>query len=395
MNILEILIKLRDDLKLWVTNNILALKEEINKSKFSGEYSDLYGKPDIDGKIEKATSTLKTDILSLDSDLVRLNENFSTHESDTTTHITDNERTDWNSHIGNSTLHVTANDKFNWDNKSEFSGNYNDLEDAPDISDDNSDDLKFIDEAGNIIFSIDAEGLHSTNLELIEGLLVPHADISNVNANTIILNGEDISDAMDNKVNSKFAELIDSAPSTLDTLNELATALGNDPNFATTVVEQLGLKANKTDVPTKVSQLQNDKKYLTEVPNDYMTEIEINDLLIPINAHISLSEKNIATLMASNTVVGSVDNKIKVSMDNEIIARTAGDTNSLNSAKSYTDQQIGVEVTARNNADATTLSSAKDYTDKKVEEIVTNMPSTGTEVFTNEVIDSAFSSIGL
>ena len=44
--------------------------------------------------------------------------------------------------------------------------------------------------------------------------------------------------------------------------------------------------------------------------------------------------------MASNAVEGSVDNKIKVSMDNEIIARTAGDTNSLNSAKSYTDQQI-------------------------------------------------------
>lgn len=39
------------------------------------------------------------------------------------------------------------------------------------------------------------------------------------------------------------AGLVDSAPATLDTLNELADALGNDPNFATTVATQIGTKA--------------------------------------------------------------------------------------------------------------------------------------------------------
>ena len=38
----------------------------------------------------------------------------------------------------------------------------------------------------------------------------------------------------------KVAELLNSAPSTLDTLKELATALGNDPSFATTVSTQIG-----------------------------------------------------------------------------------------------------------------------------------------------------------
>lgn len=37
--------------------------------------------------------------------------------------------------------------------------------------------------------------------------------------------------------------LINGAPGALDTLNELATALGNDPNFATTITNQLALKA--------------------------------------------------------------------------------------------------------------------------------------------------------
>ena len=38
------------------------------------------------------------------------------------------------------------------------------------------------------------------------------------------------------------AGLVDTAPATLDTLNELAAALGDDPNFATTVSTQIGTK---------------------------------------------------------------------------------------------------------------------------------------------------------
>ena len=48
-------------------------------------------------------------------------------------------------------------------------------------------------------------------------------------------------------VTQKISELVNSAPETLDTLNELATALNNDPNFATTIVTQLGTKVDKID----------------------------------------------------------------------------------------------------------------------------------------------------
>ena len=44
---------------------------------------------------------------------------------------------------------------------------------------------------------------------------------------------------------SKVAGLVDSAPETLDTLNELAAALGDDPNFAATMATNLGNKADK------------------------------------------------------------------------------------------------------------------------------------------------------
>lgn len=48
-------------------------------------------------------------------------------------------------------------------------------------------------------------------------------------------------------VAQKISELVNSAPETLDTLNELATALNNDPNFATTIVTQLGTKVDKIE----------------------------------------------------------------------------------------------------------------------------------------------------
>lgn len=47
-------------------------------------------------------------------------------------------------------------------------------------------------------------------------------------------------------VDQKVASIVDSSPETLNTLNELAAALGDDPNFATTVATQIGNKADQT-----------------------------------------------------------------------------------------------------------------------------------------------------
>ena len=47
-------------------------------------------------------------------------------------------------------------------------------------------------------------------------------------------------------VAAKIAALVDSSPGTLDTLNELAAALGDDPNFATTMTNALATKLAKS-----------------------------------------------------------------------------------------------------------------------------------------------------
>lgn len=53
-------------------------------------------------------------------------------------------------------------------------------------------------------------------------------------------------------VHRGLAGLVDSAPSTLNTLNELADALGDDPNFATTIMNALG---GKLDIADNLSDL--------------------------------------------------------------------------------------------------------------------------------------------
>ena len=49
-------------------------------------------------------------------------------------------------------------------------------------------------------------------------------------------------------VAAAIADLVNSAPETLNTLGELSKALGDDPNFATTVATELGKKANKDEL---------------------------------------------------------------------------------------------------------------------------------------------------
>jgi hypothetical protein len=49
--------------------------------------------------------------------------------------------------------------------------------------------------------------------------------------------------ATESYVGTQISNLVDSAPSTLDTLNELAAALGDDANFSTTVTNSIATKA--------------------------------------------------------------------------------------------------------------------------------------------------------
>ena len=63
---------------------------------------------------------------------------------------------------------------------------------------------------------------------------------------------------------SEIADLINGAPTTLDTLKEIADAMAENQTVVEALNTAIGSKADKTDIPTKVSELENDSNFLTE-----------------------------------------------------------------------------------------------------------------------------------
>ena len=73
-------------------------------------------------------------------------------------------------------------------------------------------------------------------------------------------------------VDTEIADLINSAPATLDTLKELADAIGNDPNFATTVVTLIGTKEDHINVG-EVADLLTDNKTIVPAINELELQV--------------------------------------------------------------------------------------------------------------------------
>ena len=139
------------------------------------------------------------------------------------------------------------------------------------------------------------------------------------------LSNYDESSVVDTKISTAISNLINGAGAALDTLNELAAALGNDPNFATTITTQIGnvqtdlnTHKNNTNNPhgttasqvgayskSESDQLINqsitDHKAEVDPHPQYLTETEGNGLYDPKG-----SANSVQTNL--NTHVGNTEN---------------------------------------------------------------------------------------
>lgn len=133
---------------------------------------------------------------------------------------------------------------------------------------------------------------------------------------TTTLSGYGITDAYTKpQVDKKISDLVNSAPETLATLNELASALGNDPNFATTIATQIGNKANSSDVYNKseTDTLLSDLAKKSDLAK-VATTGSYNDLLDkPTSFNVDLSnyytKSEVDKLITSNINVNSITNE--------------------------------------------------------------------------------------
>ena len=145
---------------LVITFNTDAGKEPISIPLSSiFDPSNYYTKSEIDsalsGKVDNSTfNTLSGEVLTISGDVITINNNLSTvsgavetvkqeiitisgdsySKSEVDTKLSNKaDLSAFTAHTADSTVHVTAQDKTNWNNKSDFSGSYNDLTDKPTI----------------------------------------------------------------------------------------------------------------------------------------------------------------------------------------------------------------------------------------------------------------------
>jgi len=88
---------------------------------------------------------------------------------------------------------------------------------------------------------LDASGF--TAADILAKLLTVDGAASGLDADT--LDGKQLAtleSERDSAIAAAVSALVDTSPETLDTLSELAAALGNDPDFATTIANQIGQK---------------------------------------------------------------------------------------------------------------------------------------------------------
>lgn len=98
---------------------------------------------------------------------------------------------------------------------------------------------------------------------------------------------------------TEIARLVASSPAALDTLNELATALGNDPNFATTMATALGLKA-----PLASPVFTGDPKAPTPAVTDNDTSLATTAFVRSLMARYGLGAASTENVITNIDTVG-------------------------------------------------------------------------------------------
>ena len=200
------------------------------------------------------------------------------------------------------------------------------------------------------------QGLESKKVDKREGKVLSSNDFTDVLLNK--LNGieehanyitkvsellNDLGFQTEADVKATIRKIIGSAPGVLDTLEELAEALGNDPNFATTMTQKLTELTTKLEtetqnridgdaaLDTKLTTLGTNLTKIVEDLRTYVTETR-TELLARANNQDALITQNAANIQRNLELIQGIQNNIsgsylevKALLETEIAARKAED----------------------------------------------------------------------
>ncbi|MFY0655390.1 MAG: hypothetical protein JXR12_01300 [Neptunomonas phycophila] len=123
-------------------------------------------------------------------------------------------------------------------------------------------------------------------------------------------------------VDSRIAEIVGTAPETLNSLSELATALGEDPDFILTINTKVDTETTRATAAE--NQIASDLSLETTRATTAESGLQTN-----IDAEVSgrqASDANLQTQIdAEVSARGSADTSFQTQIDNEISARTSAD----------------------------------------------------------------------
>jgi hypothetical protein len=129
--------------------------------------------------------------------------------------------------------------------------------------------------------------------------------------------------ATETYVDTAVANLVDSSPTTLDTLNELAAALGDDPNFSTTITNLIGTKLATADFNTTADSWLTGKTTtdLTEGTNLYYTDARVDArITLQTGANLSLANKTTDDLSEGSTNLYYTDARVETYLESNATA---------------------------------------------------------------------------
>lgn len=200
------------------------------------------------------------------------------------------------------------------------------------------------------------QGLESKKVDKVDGKVLSSNDFTDVllnklngieeHANYITKVSELLNDSgfqTEAEVEAAIQKIIGSAPGVLDTLEEIAKALGDDPNFATTMTQKLNELTTKIEtetekriegdaaLDTKLTTLSTTLTKTVEDLRTYVTETR-TELLARANNQDALITQNAANIQRNLELIQGIQNNIsgsylevKVLLETEIAARKAED----------------------------------------------------------------------
>lgn len=200
------------------------------------------------------------------------------------------------------------------------------------------------------------QGLESKKVDKVDGKVLSSNDFTDIllmklngiaeHANYITKVSELLNDSgfqTEAEVEAAIQKIIGSAPGVLDTLEEIAKALGDDPNFATTITQKLNELTTKIEtetekrvegdeaLDTKLTTLSTTLTKTVEDLRTYVTETR-TELLARANNQDALINQNSANIQRNLELIQGIQNNIsgsylevKALLETEIANRKAED----------------------------------------------------------------------